>query len=59
MEILGHSEIRVTMNTYTHVSTTTARDAVDLAEDAPSEQSEGPNDEVKAAPSAASPHGDL
>jgi hypothetical protein len=33
MEILGHSQINITMNTYTHVSTATARDAVALVED--------------------------
>jgi hypothetical protein len=34
MEVLGHSQISVTMNTYSHVSTSTARDAVGLVEDA-------------------------
>jgi integrase len=34
MEILGHSQINITMNTYTHVSPATARDAVALVEDA-------------------------
>ena len=29
MEILGHSQISVTLNTYSHVSTTVSRDAVD------------------------------
>ena len=33
MEALGHSQISVTMNTYTHVSTSTARDAVGLIDD--------------------------
>ena len=29
MEILGHSQVSVTLNTYSHVSTTVTRDAVD------------------------------
>jgi site-specific recombinase XerD len=34
MEVLGHSQISVTMNTYSHVSTSSTRDAVGLVEDA-------------------------
>lgn len=29
MEILGHSQISVTLNTYSHVTTTVSRDAVE------------------------------
>ena len=46
MEILGHSQISVTMNTYTHVSTATARDAVDLVEDALSDPADDESAEV-------------
>jgi integrase len=41
MEVFGHSQISVTMNTYSHVSTSTATDAVGMVEDA---LRDGPDD---------------